>query len=444
MRQRLSRYSLRRQMLLVLWLPSVFFMLCVAIIHVHQSSRALDQALLERGSAMVSFLAPAAEYVLVSGNSDALASLMAQAQGQPDVIGVAFYDAAGKVLAASGEGVRGPVREGPPPADPMLIEKAPGWLAFDAPVLAQPASVDDYADPTVVGRAELVGRVRVTVGTARLDADKRDVLLTVIVVVILALAGAMVMAVRLAGSVGAPVAALVAAVGRMADGDLAARVPASARNHELQALEAGFNAMAEAIADSQHTLQARVDEATVQLAWQARHDALTGLANRRAFEERIEHAVGAHRRFGDVATLLYIDLDRFKAVNDTCGHAAGDRLLCDLGGLLRGRLRVDDEVFRLGGDEFAVILRGCSREDARRLADGLCTAIAEFAFECGDQVFHIGASIGLARMDDELHDAAALMLAADQACYAAKHGGRGHVVEHEFGLGRGRGTPRTV
>ena len=89
----------------------------------------------------------------------------------------------------------------------------------------------------------------------------------------------------------------------LADGDLAVRVPARARNGELQALEAGFNAMAEAIAESQRTLQARVDEATVQLAWQARHDPLTGLANRRAFEERIEQAVRAHRRSGDQITL---------------------------------------------------------------------------------------------------------------------------------------------
>lgn len=278
--------------------------------------------------------------------------------------------------------------------------------------------------------------MRVVIGTARLDAEKRDVLLTVSALVVLALAGAMVMAIRLAGSVGRPVGVLVGAVRRMADGDLSVRVPASARNHELKALEAGFNTMAEAIAESQRTLQARVDEATAQLAWQARHDALTGLANRRAFEARIEHAVGAHRRLGDVGTLLYIDLDRFKAVNDTCGHAAGDRLLHELGVLLRGRLRADDEVFRLGGDEFAMILRDCTREDARRLAEGLCAAIGDFAFECGGRAFHVGASIGLARMDD----ASALMQAADQACYAAKHGGRGHVVEHVGSAGGG--SPR--
>ncbi len=89
-----ARYSLRRQMLLVLGLPSVIFVLCIAALFAHQSSRALDQALLERGRTMVRFLAPAAEYVLVSGNREALEGLMARVLAQSDVVGVGFYDAA--------------------------------------------------------------------------------------------------------------------------------------------------------------------------------------------------------------------------------------------------------------------------------------------------------------------------------------------------------------
>ncbi|MDA0234008.1 MAG: diguanylate cyclase [Proteobacteria bacterium] len=427
----LSRYSLRRQMLLVLGLPSVVFVLCIAALFAYQSSRALDQALLERGRAMVRFLAPAAEYVLVSGNREALGALMARVQVQPDVVGVGFYDAGGDALATLGEGVS-PRLAAPSRAegDEIRVDLADGAIGFEAPVVAVPATVDDYAEDSSSKTAPVVGQVRVVLGTARLDAEKRGVFLTVSLLVLGVLATAMAIAVRLAGSVGEPVAALVDAVGRMADGDLAARVPARARNGELKALEAGFNAMAEAIAENQRTLQARIDEATVQLAWQARHDPLTGLANRRAFEERIEQAVRAHRRSGDQITLFYIDLDHFKVVNDSCGHAAGDRLLSELGALLKGRLRSEDEVFRIGGDEFAAILRGCGREDARRIAEGLCEAIAAHAFESDGRAFRVGASIGLARMDPDLQEADALMIAADQACYAAKHGGRGHVVEY--------------
>ncbi|ENO97022.1 sensor domain-containing diguanylate cyclase [Thauera phenylacetica] len=427
----LARYSLRRQMLLVLGLPSVVFVLCIAALFAHQSSRALDQALLERGRTMVRFLAPAAEYVLVSGNREALDALMARGLAQPDVVGVGFYDPGGEALAMLGEGLpprlAAPVRtEG----DEIRVDLADGAVGFEAAVVVVPAAVDDYAEDPPLKTAPVVGRVRVVLGTARLDAEKRSVFLTVSLLVLGVLAAAMVIALRLAGSVGEPVAALVRAVGRMADGDLAVRVPAHARNGELKALEAGFNAMAEAIAESQRTLQARVDEATVQLAWQAHHDPLTGLANRRAFEERIEQAVRAHRRSGDQITLFYIDLDHFKAVNDSCGHAAGDQLLSQLGVLLRGRLRAEDEVFRIGGDEFAAILRSCGSEDARRIAEGLCAAIADHAFECEGRRFRVGASIGLARMDPDLQEADALMIAADQACYAAKHGGRGHVVEY--------------
>lgn len=427
----LARCSLRRQMLLVLGLPSVILVLCIAALFAYQSSRALDQALLERGRAMVRFLAPAAEYVLVSGNREALGALMTRVEAQPDVVGVGFYDPGGEVLAMRGEGV-------PPqlPAaargdgDEIRVVLADDTIGFEAPVVVVPAAVDDYALKPAAKAVEVIGAVRVVLGTARLDAEKRSVFLTVSALVLGVLSAAMVVAVRLAGSVGAPVAALVDAVGRMAGGDLAVRVPGRARNGELKALEAGFNAMAEAIAESQRTLQARVDEATVQLAWQARHDPLTGLANRRAFEERIEQAVRAHRRSGDQITLFYIDLDHFKAVNDSCGHAAGDQLLSQLGVLLKGRLRAEDEVFRIGGDEFAAILRGCGREDARRIAEGLCAAIAGHAFECEGRTFRVGASIGLARMDPELQEVDALMIAADQACYAAKHGGRGHVVEY--------------
>lgn len=426
-----ARYSLRRQMLLVLGLPSVIFVLCIAALFAHQSSRALDQALLERGRTMVRFLAPAAEYVLVSGNREALEGLMARVLAQSDVVGVGFYDAAGEGLATAGEGL--PSRLAVPghvEGDEIRVDSSDGKIGFDAAVVAVPAAVDDYLEHAVSKTAPVVGGVRVVLGTARLDAEKRGLFLTVSLLVFGVLAAAMAAAIRLAGSVGEPVAALVCAVGRMADGDLAVRVPARARNGELQALEAGFNAMAEAIAESQRTLQARVDEATVQLAWQARHDPLTGLANRRAFEERIEQAVRAHRRSGDQITLFYIDLDHFKAVNDNCGHAAGDRLLAELGVLLRGRLRSEDEVFRIGGDEFAAILRGCGNEDARRIAEGLCAAIAGHVFECDGRIFRIGASIGLARMDPDLQESDALMIAADQACYAAKHGGRGHVVEY--------------
>ena len=129
----LARYSLRRQMLLVLGLPSVVFVLCIAALFAHQSSRALDQALLERGRTMVRFLAPAAEYVLVSGNREALDALMARGLAQPDVVGVGFYDPGGEALAMLGEGLpprlAAPVRtEG----DEIRVDLADGAVGVEA------------------------------------------------------------------------------------------------------------------------------------------------------------------------------------------------------------------------------------------------------------------------------------------------------------------------
>ena len=127
--------------------PSVVFVLCIAALFAHQSSRALDQALLERGRTMVRFLAPAAEYVLVSGNREALGALMARGLAQPDVVGVGFYDPGGEALAMLGEGLpprlAAPVRaEG----DEIRVELADGAVGFEAAVVVVPAAVDDYAE----------------------------------------------------------------------------------------------------------------------------------------------------------------------------------------------------------------------------------------------------------------------------------------------------------
>ncbi|ENO77285.1 diguanylate cyclase [Thauera sp. 27] len=428
----MRKISLGVRMALILFVPSLAFVVVLGSLFVHQSHRELDEASLARGRAIVSFLGPAAEYVLVSGNPVALDSLMARALAQAEVAAVAFYDADGELLGVAGQGLVGlPSAARMVEADEVVVEARGGRLQFATAVLSLAPQVDDYSTPQQVLRTERLGWVQVDLDVTAREAAKRRLLLVVVAAVLVVLVGALAMAWRLARSVGLPVAALVKAVRRMASGDLDVRVSAQSTSEELRALEAGFNAMADSIAHSQQTLQARIEEATAQLAHQARHDPLTGLPNRRAFEESIEQAVSIHRRAGDVVTLLYIDLDRFKPVNDTCGHAAGDRLLRELAGLLRARLRAEDHVFRIGGDEFAVILRGCGREDAHHIATALCDAVAAYEFVCAGRSFKVGASIGMARMEGMINDVSAVMQAADQACYEAKHAGRGRVIEYQ-------------
>lgn len=425
------RMPLGRRMVFVLLLPSLLLSLVLGTLFVYQTNRDLDEAALQRGRAIVSFLGPAAEYALLSGNSEVLEGLMARALEQADVSAVAFYDAEGAPLGVAGRALTTlPDAVLAANGDEVAVKAREGRLQFAVAVMSLAPAVEDYPAQDGSSGEERLGWVQVDLDTSSRDAAKTRTLLIVSALAVLALTVAIVMALRLAHSVGQPVALLVGAVRRMAAGDLEARVPAQSASEELLELESGFNTMAAAIAENQRTLQARIDEATAQLAHQARHDPLTGLPNRRAFEESIEHAVSTYRRAGDVVTLLYIDLDQFKPVNDTCGHAAGDRLLRELSGLLRGRLRAEDHVFRIGGDEFAVILRGCSRDDALHIASALCAAVAAFDFVCAGQTFHVGASIGLARMDSTIGDVSALMQAADHACYEAKRAGRGCVIEY--------------
>ncbi len=164
-----------------------------------------------------------------------------------------------------------------------------------------------------------------------------------------------------------------------------------------------------------------------RLAWQASHDALTGLVNRREFEIRLANAIESARSKGDTHALCYLDLDHFKAVNDTCGHAAGDELLRHVSQLLYQRLRQRDTLARLGGDEFGVLLEHCPAGKAVEIAQELCSVVREVRFTWHEHEFRIGASIGVAPIGPSAPGVATLMRAADAACYAAKAAGRGRV-----------------
>jgi diguanylate cyclase (GGDEF)-like protein len=166
---------------------------------------------------------------------------------------------------------------------------------------------------------------------------------------------------------------------------------------------------------------------TKRMSYQATHDALTGLVNRREFERRLEEALQSVREQNVTHVLCYLDLDRFKPVNDTCGHIAGDSLLRSVAALIREKVRESDAVARLGGDEFGVLLLGCPLDKARQIADDVCTAVRDFRFTWQDKVFQIGVSIGLVEMGRDSASIEDLLGAADSACYVAKQEGRGQV-----------------
>ncbi|NEU79139.1 EAL domain-containing protein [Nostoc sp. UIC 10630] len=164
-----------------------------------------------------------------------------------------------------------------------------------------------------------------------------------------------------------------------------------------------------------------------QLFWQASHDALTGLVNRQEFEQRIEQALRFTKLDYEVHALCYLDLDHFKIVNDTCGHVAGDKLLRQITILLQQKIRKTDTLARLGGDEFGLLLNQCTLEQALLVANELLSCVQEFRFVWQEQVFSIGASIGLVSIDTNSESVAEIISTADLACYTAKNRGRNRV-----------------
>lgn len=164
-----------------------------------------------------------------------------------------------------------------------------------------------------------------------------------------------------------------------------------------------------------------------ELAHQAHHDVLTGLVNRRGFEDRLAQVLATNLSARGEHAVCYMDLDQFKVVNDTCGHVAGDALLRRLSDVIAGCVRRQDTLARLGGDEFGLIMEHCSTSQARRVADKIREAIAEFRFMWSGRVFRFGVSIGLVPVRDSHTDCATLLSLADTACYAAKDAGRNRV-----------------
>ncbi|MDP1930182.1 MAG: EAL domain-containing protein [Gammaproteobacteria bacterium] len=212
---------------------------------------------------------------------------------------------------------------------------------------------------------------------------------------------------------------LSAAVDDVGDSRLQRRLPVSG-NDEIGAFGRAFNGMLDSLQSSQHAL-----------LHQATHDALTGLINRHQFELELDKAiVGVHSEKRS-HHLLFIDLDRFKIVNDSCGHMAGDKVLVQIAELMRAQLRSTDVLGRIGGDEFGVILLDCDPVIARELAGNLREAVAGFRFQSGGRQFTFGASVGLVNLSfPEASTRASALTLADSACAVAKNSGRNRTHEH--------------
>lgn len=427
-------FTLGQRLLMVTLVPTALLALAMAGLFMSWSMKSVDNAMRDRAIAIASFMAPAAEYGVLSGNRATLEGLMNAALEQHEVVAVVLLDRDGLVLADSGRALL---------ADTAHIVTTPGAailaahslrLAVATPISVTRVVIDDIPSDGLHTATDpgddIIGWVYLEFDTRALATEKRLIILTTLALAAAVLGFSALLAFRLARAVAEPLSRLATAVARISSGEREVSVVDSASTGELRALERGFNAMAQSIAEAHQSLQARVDEATSRLAHQALHDPLTGLPNRRAFEQALEEAVTASRRANDNGVLCFIDLDRFKIVNDSGGHAAGDELLREIAQLVRQRVRAEDLICRVGGDEFALILRACTIREGVRIAETLRDAIATHRFTWDGRPFSVGASIGLAPIDGSMESASDVTVAADLACYTAKKSGRNRVVVH--------------
>ena len=428
--------SLTQHLVLMVLAPLPFLLAALFMLHEMARTRPHEHANLERGLATVRLLASAAESGVYSGSRRQLEKLVETVRALDGVAAVAIYERSGEPLVVRGlTDVPVPARIASVRSAGLLHEQA-GRMAFAAPVEParfELAKLDSPRElPAPFAALPAIGWVYLEIdpGAMTLYGDK--VVLTNLFLAFAALLGGAYVALRLAHAVGDPVARLAEAVRRIRAGQEAARVPVDGASPELRSLQEGFNTLAGGIDEVRRTMQARMEEATDRFAHEALHDHLTGLPNRRAFDRALDDAVSNARRMSDQGVLCFIDLDYFKTVNDVGGHAAGDALLCEVSELILQGVRAQDLVCRVGGDEFAIILRACSADDARRLVEGLCEAIAALCFNWESRCFKVSASFGMAIINDTVPDTAAVLKAADAACYTAKRDGRNKVVScHE-------------
>ncbi|MBV8208732.1 MAG: EAL domain-containing protein [Burkholderiaceae bacterium] len=175
------------------------------------------------------------------------------------------------------------------------------------------------------------------------------------------------------------------------------------------------------------SILARADSMELALRHQASHDELTGLVNRREFERRLSAALAPLPDQREPGALLYLDLDQFKIVNDTCGHHAGDELIRRVADTIRAAVRSSDTIGRLGGDEFGLLLPACAPAAALSIAETIRSNLTELRFSWGGRTFLVGASIGVVMLERGFGTVAEALSAADSACYLAKDSGRNRV-----------------
>jgi diguanylate cyclase (GGDEF)-like protein len=411
----------------------------------------LDQSLHTRAMAIARQLAPAVADGVAAGNIEVVQTLLGKAAIEPDIRGVAVFSNSGQILAQVGGGSWDDPAQERFSADRIHPIEFKNRLNYYAPITRTEGKVDDIKpgdQSTALPRAEgrLLGWVGLEVSRSATFRSQRDAILHSLAILLAGLSVSLLLAWRIGRQITRPILGLTHTVSRISEGRLDERVELSGPA-ELGILQNGINRMASQLQSMQDSMRENIDQTTARLVYQASHDTLTGLINRREFEQRLERALLSALQQDREHALCYMDLDQFKVINDSCGHVAGDEMLRQLALLLRANLRERDILARLGGDEFALLLENCSIEDALQVADSFRAEVQRFRFKWEDRIFAVSMSMGMVAINRDSGSAASLLSAADAACFVAKDRGRNRIHLYEsrdLDLARHRGEMQWV
>lgn len=372
--------SFRHRLLLGAVLPALLMVSALEWVFLQRYRHDIEQTFIDRGRAIVHQLGVASEYALFSGSYATLDMLATGLrQSESDIVSVSVLDHSGKRLAGSGERLR-------PQAvleDRLLINNGAVHVTIQAPIYRTALSLDaePWESPPTHLRREVIGYVVIEIARTQLRQRQNEMLRITLSIMLGGL--------LLAGWVSA----------RIAD-DVLGRLDAARRDLLRQ------KEIAEAL---------------------ARTDALTGLANRRAFDEAAQLEIRRAQRYGTALAMVMTDLDRFKSINDTHGHHVGDRVLVDFAQTLLASVRDVDLVGRWGGEEFVILMPGTALDEAARVAERMRLAVAGAPTRCEGKICGYTASFGVAVLSAERQTVDALLGAADVALYRAKAHGRNRV-----------------
>ncbi len=425
-----NNLGIKSRVILLGTVPAMLFAIILAGYAISNVFGVLNQSLSDRGRIIASQLAPAAEYGVISGNRQILQKLVQQALvNEQEVRTVLVIDSKGIVLALSGR----------PLAQELInrIDKdninefrQKNSTIFTAPITRSLVEIEDFTSPYDAERDTYkseqpmeIGQVYVDLSNQTLQSLKQDLITKILLIGLFGLFVSVIIAWWIGRNITKPIQEIAYAVNKVGEGIFAQTITENSSG-ELKTLQKGFNSMSTSLKQAYDMMQEKINDATSMLRYQAQHDDLTGLINRREFEARLERSLKNVYESNAQHVFCYMDLDQFKLVNDTCGHAAGDELLKQVSTLFANRMRDRDTLARLGGDEFGLLLENCSLADADQITNAILKIVRDYRFMHDDKIFNIGVSIGIVVVNASFEGVSDIVHAADSACYSAKKAGR--------------------